>query len=138
MKMYGKFAAMIATSKVVMFGLMYLNTYQLDHVTFSETRAYMAIVLGATMAVVMLAYMLKMYPNRRVSIGIFLGLGRCHGESRRLEAGEGDLERRPSCGRRPADACRVVVVAFPLSTGDGINSDHSRGRKGASLEAGRL
>jgi uncharacterized protein (DUF305 family) len=52
---------------------MYLNTYQLDHVTFSETRTYMAIVMGATMAVVMLAYMLKMYPNRRVNIGIFLG-----------------------------------------------------------------
>ena len=73
MKMYGKFAAMIATSTVVMFGLMYLNTYQLDHVTFSETRTYMAIVMGSTMAVVMLAYMLKMYPNRRVNIGIFLG-----------------------------------------------------------------
>jgi hypothetical protein len=73
MKMYGKFAAMIATSTVVMFGLMYLNTYQLEHVTFSETRTYMAIVMGATMAVVMLAYMLKMYPNRRVNIGIFLG-----------------------------------------------------------------
>jgi hypothetical protein len=29
-----------------MFGLMYLNTYQLDHVFFSETRAYMALVNG--------------------------------------------------------------------------------------------
>ena len=29
---------MIATSTVVMFGLMYLNMYQLDHVFFSETR----------------------------------------------------------------------------------------------------
>ena len=73
MKMYGKFAAMIATSTVVMFGLMYLNTYQLDHVTFSETRTWMAIVMGAAMAVVMLAYMRKMYPDRRINIGIFLG-----------------------------------------------------------------
>ena len=73
MRMYGKLAAMIATSTVVMFGLMYLNTYQFEHVTFSETRTWMAIVMGATMAVVMLAYMLKMYPNRRVNIGIFLG-----------------------------------------------------------------
>jgi hypothetical protein len=71
--MYGKFAAMIATSTVVMFGLMYLNTYQLGHVTFSETRTYMAIVMGATMAVVMLAYMLQMYPNRGVNISIFVG-----------------------------------------------------------------
>ena len=27
---YGRFAAMIATSTVVMFGLMYLNTYALE------------------------------------------------------------------------------------------------------------
>lgn len=38
MPMYAKFAAMIATSTVAMFGLMYLNTYQIDHVFFSETR----------------------------------------------------------------------------------------------------
>jgi multisubunit Na+/H+ antiporter MnhE subunit len=56
-----------------MFGLMYLNTYQLDHVSFSETRAYMALVMGATMAVVMLGFMLKMYPDRRLNISIFAG-----------------------------------------------------------------
>ncbi len=39
MNPYPKFAAMIATSTVVMFGLMYLNTYAADHVFFSETRA---------------------------------------------------------------------------------------------------
>ena len=41
---------------------MYLNTYQLDHVTFSETRLYMALVMGAAMAIVMLSFMLKMPP----------------------------------------------------------------------------
>lgn len=35
---YGRFAAMIATSTVVMFGLMYLNTYALSHVEYSQTR----------------------------------------------------------------------------------------------------
>jgi FlaA1/EpsC-like NDP-sugar epimerase len=70
---YSRFAAMIATSTVVMFGLMYLNTYALDHVRFSETRLYMALLMGATMAVIMLAYMLGMYKNRRVNIGIFIG-----------------------------------------------------------------
>ena len=64
---------MIATSTVVMFGLMYLNTYQLDHVSFSETRAYMALVMGATMAIIMLAYMMGMYKNQRVNIGIIGG-----------------------------------------------------------------
>ena len=39
MMKYSKFAAMIAASTVVMFGLMYLNTYALDHVHFRETRA---------------------------------------------------------------------------------------------------
>jgi hypothetical protein len=55
MSKYLRFGAMIATPTVVMYGLMYLNTYQLAHVAFSETWAYMALVMGATMAVIMLA-----------------------------------------------------------------------------------
>jgi hypothetical protein len=70
---YTRFAAMIATSTVVMFGLMYLNTYALNHVFFSETRAYMALYMGAAMAVIMLGYMLNMYKSRRANIGIFVG-----------------------------------------------------------------
>ncbi len=73
MKMYGRFAAMIATSTLAMFGLMYLNTYQLDHVFFSETRAYMALVMGAAMAAIMLAFMLPMHPNRKLNTAIFIG-----------------------------------------------------------------
>ena len=69
--MYARFGAMIATSTIIMFGLMYLNTYQLDHVFFSETRAYMALIMGATMALVMLTYMLHMYKNRTVNAAIF-------------------------------------------------------------------
>jgi uncharacterized protein (DUF305 family) len=70
---YWRFAAMIATSTVVMFGLMYLNTYALDHVFFSQTRAWMAVVMGATMAVIMLLFMLAMYRNRRVNAAILAG-----------------------------------------------------------------
>lgn len=73
MNMYARFGAMIATATVVMLGLMYLNTYQLDHVFFSETRTYMALVMGAAMAAIMLGFMLKMHQNRRVNIGIFAG-----------------------------------------------------------------
>jgi hypothetical protein len=73
MKAYVRFAAMIVTSTVVMYGLMYLNTLQLDHVTFSETRAYMALIMGATMAIIMLAFMLRMHTDRRINAGIFLG-----------------------------------------------------------------
>jgi len=70
---YPRFGAMIATSTLVMFGLMYLNTYQMDHVFFSETRAYMALMMGTTMAVVMLAFMWGMYKDRRVNLGIIGG-----------------------------------------------------------------
>ncbi len=61
---YRKLGLMIATATVVMFGLMYLNTYALDHVFFSETRAYITLVMGAVMAIVMLAFMRDMYPRR--------------------------------------------------------------------------
>ena len=72
MKMYVRFAAMILTSTLVMFGLMYLNTYQADHAFFSETRSYMALIMGATMAIVMLSFMLHMYSNDTVNIIIYL------------------------------------------------------------------
>jgi len=71
MKSYARFAAMIATSTVVMYGLMYLNTYQLDHIYFSETRAYMALIMGAAMAIVMLSFMRGMYTDRRINLGIY-------------------------------------------------------------------
>ena len=67
---YGRFAAMIATSTVVMFGLMYLNTYALDHVFFSQTRAWMALLMGGAMAIVMLGFMWSMYPSARVNAAI--------------------------------------------------------------------
>jgi uncharacterized protein (DUF305 family) len=73
MKMYARFGMMIATSTVVMLGLMYLNVYQPDHVFFSETRTYMALVMGASMGIVMLAFMLQMYTNQRANVGIFVG-----------------------------------------------------------------
>jgi hypothetical protein len=70
MMSYGRFAVMIATSTTVMFGLMYLNTYALDHVEFSQTRLWMALVMGATMALIMLGFMWSMYKNRRANTGI--------------------------------------------------------------------
>ena len=70
---YWRFAAMIAASTLVMFGLMYLNTYTLDHVFFSQTRAWMAVVMGATMGVIMLLFMLAMYRSRRVNAAILAG-----------------------------------------------------------------
>ena len=70
---YKRFAAMIITSTVVMFGLMYSTVYQFDHVWWSQTRFWMALYMGATMAVVMLAFMLGMYANKRKNLAIFAG-----------------------------------------------------------------
>ncbi len=68
---YRRFAAMIATSTVVMFGLMYATTYQFDHVRWSQTRFWMALLMGAVMAIIMLGFMLAMYENRRANLAIF-------------------------------------------------------------------
>jgi hypothetical protein len=73
MNKYARFGAMILTSTVVMYGLGYLNTYASDHIFFSETRLYMALIMGATMAVIMLGFMLKNYDNRRVNAAIVGG-----------------------------------------------------------------
>ena len=70
---YTRFALMILTSTLIMFGLMYLNTYATEHVFFSETRAWMALLMGAVMAFVMMAFMASMYPSRAVNIAIFAG-----------------------------------------------------------------
>ena len=70
---YWRFASMIATSTVVMFGLMYLNTYAFEHILWSETRAWMALLMGAVMAVIMLSFMLNMYKKKRVNIAIYIG-----------------------------------------------------------------
>ncbi len=75
MSKYARFTAMIVTSTVVMFGLMYLNTYAVDHVYFSETRAYMALYMGGAMAVIMLLFMWSMYDNQRANVAILVVSG---------------------------------------------------------------
>jgi hypothetical protein len=67
---YTRFGAIIVTSTVVMFGLMYLNTYALDHVWFSQTRTWMAFVLGAVMTIIMLGFMWAMYENKKANAAI--------------------------------------------------------------------
>ena len=72
MNNYLRFGVMIITSMLVMFGLMYLNTYQIDHLFFSETRTYMALIMGVSMSIVMLTFMRKMYKNLKANIGIYV------------------------------------------------------------------
>ena len=70
---YSRFFLMVAVSTVLVFGLMYLNTYLFGHIFWSETRTFMAIVMGAVMAFVMLAFMFGMYKNRTLNIVVFVG-----------------------------------------------------------------
>lgn len=70
MKKYTKFVVMIVTSTIIMFGLMYLNVFQLNHIFYSETRLYMALIMGSVMAIVMLLFMRKMYTDRRKNMVI--------------------------------------------------------------------
>ena len=70
---YGRFLAMVGTSTAIMFGLMYLNSYSIEHLYWSETRFYMTFVMGATMAVVMLLFMWGMYRNRTMNTAILAG-----------------------------------------------------------------
>ena len=71
MNPYVKFGLMILTSTVVMYIMMYFNTYKWEHVYFSETRAYMALYMGAMMALIMLAFMGNMYKKTKVNLMIY-------------------------------------------------------------------
>ena len=64
-KMYLRFAAMILTSMVVMYWVMFVGTWRWDHVMFSESRVFMALTMGGAMGLVMIAWMLNMYTSTK-------------------------------------------------------------------------
>jgi len=70
---YPRFFLMLGASFVVMYIVMYLNTYALDHVYFSLTRFYMTILMVTPMALIMLGFMRKMYSNKQRNALIFGG-----------------------------------------------------------------
>ena len=69
-KMYLRFAAMILTSMVLMYFVMFVGSWELSHVRFSQSRIFMAVTMGGTMGLVMLAWMLNMYSNVKGNIAI--------------------------------------------------------------------
>ena len=73
MNRYVKFGIMIATSTFLMYWLMYLNVFQIDHITFSETRLYMALIMGSVMSIVMMLFMWSMYKNKKLNFVILAG-----------------------------------------------------------------
>jgi hypothetical protein len=69
-KMYLRFAAMIVTSMFVMYWVMFVASWDWSHIRFSQSRVYMTLVMGGTMTLIMLGWMLNMYKNTKVNIGI--------------------------------------------------------------------
>ncbi len=70
---YRKFLIMILVASVLMFCLMYLNTYQIDHVWFSQTRLFMTFIMAGSMALVMLFFMRNMYKDSCANLAIVIG-----------------------------------------------------------------
>lgn len=65
MMSYNKFFGMLLISFLVMYGVMFLNIDQLSHYHTSLTRMYMALLMVAPMALIMLGMMGKMYPDKK-------------------------------------------------------------------------
>ncbi len=70
---YRNFILMIVVSSTLMFCLMYLNTYQLSHVWFSQTRLFMTFIMAGCMALVMLFFMRHMYKDKKANLAIVIG-----------------------------------------------------------------
>lgn len=67
MNKYIRFGLMILTSTVVMYFLMFVNVNEFVHIYLSQTRVYMAILMGAIMAIIMMGFMWKMYDNKKLN-----------------------------------------------------------------------
>ena len=65
---YKKFGLMLAASFVVMYGVMFLNADQFEHVMLSNTRTYMTILMIAPMALLKLLFMGGMYKNKKLNL----------------------------------------------------------------------
>ena len=70
---YRNFLLMILAASVLMFCLMYLNTYQFSHVWFSQTRLFMTFIMAGSMALVMLFFMRHMYKSKVANLVIVMG-----------------------------------------------------------------
>ncbi len=69
---WGRFAAMIATSSIVMFFLMYQLVYEPDHATFSLNRLLASLIMGAVMTAIMLGFMWRMYEGRGTKTAVLV------------------------------------------------------------------
>jgi hypothetical protein len=69
---WGRFAAMILTSIVIMFFLMYQLVYAFDHAFFAVNRLVASLVMGCVMTMVMLGFMWSMYKGSRTKVTVMV------------------------------------------------------------------
>ena len=69
---YMKFGLMMLTSFIMMYGVMFLNIFEIDHLYLSTTRTYMTLLMVAPMAISMLLFMWKMYGNKMINYSIIV------------------------------------------------------------------
>ena len=67
---WASFAAMIGTSTLIMFFLMYQLVYTTEHATFSLNRLLASLIMAAVMTLVMLGYMWSMYKGNGIKIAV--------------------------------------------------------------------
>lgn len=64
-KSYIRMLLMLLISFVIMYGVMFLNTAETNHIYLSITRTYMTLLMVAPMALMMLLMMGKMYQHQK-------------------------------------------------------------------------
>ena len=65
---YKIFGLMMLTSFIMMYGIMFLNIFEIDHLYFSTTRTYMTLLMVALMAISILLFLWKIYDNKRMNL----------------------------------------------------------------------
>jgi hypothetical protein len=67
---WGRFAAMIAASTLIMFFLMYQLVYSFDHALLSMNRLIASLLMGCVMTLVMLGFMWSMYKGAGAKVAV--------------------------------------------------------------------
>jgi uncharacterized protein (DUF305 family) len=70
---YRKFFLMLVVSFIIMYTVMFLNVFMIDHVYLSLTRLYMTLLMVSPMALMMLLFMSGMYKNKQINLSIGIG-----------------------------------------------------------------
>ncbi len=70
---YKKFGLMMLVSFILMYGIMFLNVFEFNHIYISVMRTYMTLLMVSAMSISMLLFMWKMYTNSKLNY-LILGI----------------------------------------------------------------